>query len=585
MQGVYRNAWYVIGILVPFVTLGGIASLVQDLGPPLLPAAVTWNAGFGDFALLVTVPIAFVAVMFIAPARDRNARVRAFLDSLLIAAAVLFVAWIFGLGAVFHAGNASTMNKIVRIDNPLIDLTFFVLLIFIVSGSPRGVRLSFGLLAAAMAGNLVGDTTQSYLALLNQRGHGLPTDAFSVMSFLLIILAALHARTSPAKGKMMIASPLHSMVPYTAVVGAMAAGIFTWIQGGPLDPLLTIDAVVIGFMILLRQMMELRENVALTRELQVRTEEVEANEARFRGLVQNSMDATLILDTTGVVTFAAPAVQRILGVHPDELINAKLIRLIHPDDVGRVALRVDEAAARSGAGGIMEFRIRHRDGHWVNVEAIPTNLVDVRGVNGIVLNTWDVTQRRQLEDRLRHLAFHDPLTELANRALFHDRLAHALNGRDQSRPIALLYIDLDDFKKVNDTLGHSAGDDLLRMAAERIGQCLRSGDTAARMGGDEFAVLLEDADEATASRVAQRLLRSLQRHFEVAGHDISVNASIGIVIGHPGQPADALVHRADTALYSAKSSGKGTSVVFEPAMEFLGQRKPRLIAPDQQRRS
>ena len=182
----------------------------------------------------------------------------------------------------------------------------------------------------------------------------------------------------------------------------------------------------------------------------------------------------------------------------------------------------------------------------------------------------DITERRRLEDELRHQAFHDSLTGLANRALFADRLGHALERRTEGF-VGVLFFDVDDFKLVNDGLGHAAGDALLIEVARRLGELLRGGDTAARLGGDEFAVLLEQTTELEATNVADHIVSSFQAPFAVAGHQVSSRASIGISLGQPGSDATALLREADAAMYTAKGRGKGVWQVFDPS---AGRRRP-----------
>ena len=191
-------------------------------------------------------------------------------------------------------------------------------------------------------------------------------------------------------------------------------------------------------------------------------------------------------------------------------------------------------------------------------------------VNGIVLNYRDVTEHKELEERLHRQAFTDALTGLANRPLFIDRLDHVLARRlrDQKATVSVLFMDVDDFKTVNDSLGHSAGDQLLVALAERLRRTLRPADTAARLGGDEFAVLLENAGDADARRVAERLLASLAEPVLIGDHEVQISVSVGIAVDVGGRDvkADEVLRDADLAMYSAKSSQPGTFAVYEPAM-------------------
>jgi diguanylate cyclase (GGDEF)-like protein len=213
--------------------------------------------------------------------------------------------------------------------------------------------------------------------------------------------------------------------------------------------------------------------------------------------------------------------------------------------------------------------MRRHDGSWVVAETIAADVED-GGVRGLVLTTRDVTDRKALEDQLTHQAFHDDLTGLANRALFTDRVQHALTRRARTDlPLAVLLLDLDDFKDVNDSLGHAAGDELLRAVAERLHGCLRVSDTAARLGGDEFAVLLEDlGGTAEATDLAERVLAVLQAPIVLQGRQVIPCASVGVALLDPDRPQDAdeLLRNADVAMYTAQRQGKSRAECFMPGM-------------------
>jgi diguanylate cyclase (GGDEF)-like protein len=204
------------------------------------------------------------------------------------------------------------------------------------------------------------------------------------------------------------------------------------------------------------------------------------------------------------------------------------------------------------------LRVRNRFGEWRHLEAHVTDLRRDRHVSGVVLNARDVTERVRLDEQLTQQAFHDSLTGLANRALFRDRLDQALVRSTRSRDcLAVLLVDLDGFKQVNDTHGHAAGDQLLVTIAHRLREAVRGADTAARLGGDEFAVLLDGMDEpGDAYTVAERILASIQAPVQLAGVSIGPRASIGVAAWH-GHTVDALMHEADLAMYAAKTAGKG----------------------------
>jgi diguanylate cyclase (GGDEF)-like protein len=196
---------------------------------------------------------------------------------------------------------------------------------------------------------------------------------------------------------------------------------------------------------------------------------------------------------------------------------------------------------------------------------------------------------RLREDQLRHLAFHDPLTGLANRALFHDRVQHAIAGQArEGNSIGVLYVDLDGFKAVNDSRGHAAGDALLTSIGRRLRDCARPSDTVARLGGDEFAILIEHlCDPRSVMSLAGRVIDAVSEPIEFRGRPVQVGASVGVAVRQPGESASAVLREADTAMYAAKVQGKGRYVMFEPHMRDALAPADRYLSPvvDRQRRS
>jgi diguanylate cyclase (GGDEF)-like protein/PAS domain S-box-containing protein len=309
---------------------------------------------------------------------------------------------------------------------------------------------------------------------------------------------------------------------------------------------------------------------ALTAEVEERTaaeQALRASEERFRSLVQNSSDVISIVDADGGVRYHSESVRRVLGYDPAELVDGDPLSLVHPDDRERVARFVTEAALRPGVTAAETWRVRHRDGTWLHSETVAANLLEDPNVRGLVLNTRDVSDRKELEAQLVHQAFHDGLTGLANRTLFAERVEHALAHAARGE-LAVLFIDLDDFKHVNDSLGHAAGDQLLVAAARRIQGCLRPTDTAARLGGDEFAVLLERVTNAEAAEaIAGRVLDTLHQPFGLNGRTIPIKASLGVATGRPGvDDVEELLRNADVAMYAAKAGGKDRYELFRPDM-------------------
>ena len=316
-----------------------------------------------------------------------------------------------------------------------------------------------------------------------------------------------------------------------------------------------------------------RSLTQLNDQLNLMAGDLRQSEARFRSLVQNSSDVVAVLDAGGRIAYESDALRRVLGHDPATRLGRAFGDDVHPDDLEwftTLSAGLAEAAGEQAAA----FRLRHADGSWRWVDTIGLNLLADPAVGGIVLNFRDVTERKQLEDQLQHEAFHDPLTGLANRALFADRVTHALarSARHPQDQLAVLFLDLDDFKVVNDSLGHAAGDELLTAVAERIRACLRRQDTPARLGGDEFGILVEETDPDAAGQVAGRILAALRQPFALDSRQLFAQASIGIALGSghrkPGEGATAeeLLRNADAAMYTAKSRGKGRFEFYEVRM-------------------
>ncbi|WP_162924701.1 putative bifunctional diguanylate cyclase/phosphodiesterase [Rubrobacter indicoceani] len=292
-------------------------------------------------------------------------------------------------------------------------------------------------------------------------------------------------------------------------------------------------------------------------------------EERFRVLFQNSSDIILVSDARRVVRYASPSVERLVGHRPEDLVGGSLLDLLHPDDAEEVVRVTDEARRKGGLTRPVELRWRRADGAWRTSEMIVSNLFHEPTVRGLVMSIRDVTDRKVLEEHIAHQAFHDALTGLPNRSLFMDRLTLALKrSKRSSRAVATLFMDLDNFKVINDTLGHEAGDNLLVEIARRLKICLRESDTAARFGGDEFTVLLEDINgEDDALMVARRIRDEVRKPFVLAGREVFVTTSLGISLNIYGDeaPTDLLRH-ADIAVYDAKKQGRNRYAVFVPEM-------------------
>ncbi len=285
-------------------------------------------------------------------------------------------------------------------------------------------------------------------------------------------------------------------------------------------------------------------------------------------ILQSSPDLVVVIDGEGDIRFASPAATSMLGRPSAWLAGHRLAGFVHPDDRS-VVEAITKRIGLASAPGTWSLRLSHVQGRWLEVEVTATDLRSDPSVKGIVLQMRDLTERRAQEEELRHLALHDPLTRLANRALFREHVEHALDRarRTPARPHAVLFIDLDGFKTINDSLGHAAGDEVLVELAERVRTRVRPGDTAARLGGDEFAILLENSSDDDAELIAQRVLDALSGPVAVHGKDVVITGSLGIALSEPGQRAEELMRNADVAMYRAKAAGKGQYQTFRPEMQ------------------
>jgi diguanylate cyclase (GGDEF)-like protein/PAS domain S-box-containing protein len=386
-----------------------------------------------------------------------------------------------------------------------------------------------------------------------------------------------HSRYSAARP---IAGSLAALTPYLAAAVCTLSILYNVLNGHSVDRVVLLTGGTVVLALVVRQGIMLLDNITLTQELAQK-------ENHFRSLVQGSSDVIMIAAPNGVLRYVSPAAAGVYGRPAEELVGGELADLIHPEDLGCVVHEVRRFLAASPAEEPttrIECRFRSGDGGWLNVESTVN-----RHHGGLIFNSRDVTERVRLQAQLQHNAEHDPLTDLPNRALFTKRVQQALSGRRASdrgaalRGTAVLFIDLDGFKAVNDTIGHQAGDELLVQAARRLHEAVRQGDTASRLGGDEFAALIvgdgtrdRAAREGHILELADRLRLTLSQPYLIDGNDVRVNASIGVAFAEPGLGAGELLRNADLAMYRAKAGGKGRVELYKPQMQQDVVRKAEL---------
>jgi len=295
------------------------------------------------------------------------------------------------------------------------------------------------------------------------------------------------------------------------------------------------------------------------------------NERRFRSLIENSTDIIQILDSDGIYQYVSPSQERILGYTSQELIGKSVLELIHPNDRWWVE-QVIEGVKQSPKTrrGLDEYQVRHKNGSWCVFEAMVMNLLDDRSVQGIVINCHDVTEKKSAEEKLLRQSLYDSLTDLPNRALLMDRLQQALAHiyRNSADLFAVLTINLDRFKIINESHGHSMGDRLLIEISKRIKTCLRPGDTVARIGSDEFVILLETVhNQEDAIGLATLIQEAIARPLELEDHKLFITASIGIAMSSNDYKwAGDLLRDANIAMDQAKAQNPGSYLVFTSSM-------------------
>lgn len=300
---------------------------------------------------------------------------------------------------------------------------------------------------------------------------------------------------------------------------------------------------------------------------------LQRSEDRFRTLTEKSGDIVLITDSAGVIKYVSPSAKATLADDRSTLLGKSLADAVHPED-GRQLDQLLTVAENQNL--VLDFRLQHSDGRWLDFECVIRNLLEHENINGLVLNAREITDRKKAQEQLIFTASHDQLTGLPNRVLFLDRLQVVIDRihRHRQTTAGVLFIDVDEFKVVNDCLGHAAGDEFIVEVGNRLRGCMRSDGTVARIGGDEFTVLLEDiAEPSDALRVAQRIQAAVASPFLLLGQEVCKSVSIGIALASSDDSAESVVQNADLAMYRAKAKGKARSELFDSTMheQVMGQ--------------
>ncbi|MGW9453151.1 putative bifunctional diguanylate cyclase/phosphodiesterase [Streptomyces sp. NPDC055632] len=555
---------------------------------------VVLRAEVPDFSVanlffLLFAPPAIVGLLVLAkkPA-NRAGWVCLALDTWLIGGSLLTLSWSLALARTAHFGGESVARAALSLAYPLLDIVLVSMVLVLHFRRSQANRSATNTAIAALALTVLCDALFTSPLLRENYASGQLLDAGWFAGSLLLAYAPWGVRRLPdgaaaARGPGLhsrpVAGSLAALTPYLAAAVCTLGILYNVVEGRRVDRVVVLTGCAVVLALVVRQGIMLLDNIALTHELAHK-------ENHFRSLVQGSSDVIMIAAPNGRLHYVSPAASGVYGRDADELIGTELAALIHPDDLGAVVHEVRRFLAAPPADEPttrIECRFRSgRGGDWLNVESTVS-----RHQGGLIFNSRDVTERVRLQAQLQHNAEHDPLTDLPNRALFTRRVRQALGGRRSSDPgTAVLFIDLDGFKGVNDRLGHQAGDELLVQAARRLQDSVRAGDTAARLGGDEFAALIlgDGGSDRTARRnqvheIADRLRLTLSRPYRLdGGQEVRVAASIGVAFAEPGVDAGDLLRNADLAMYRAKAAGKDRVELYAPQMQAEVVRRTELAA-------
>ena len=544
-----RGAWLATSLALAGF-LAGI--LVERVFPQ--PNAGPFHPAAGLIFLLASIPLA-VAAARLGALGEVERRRSAWLDAAILTAVAAVVVWDVVLERDVRDAALTPADRLVLLSHPLIDVLVIGLVVRLVLSRPASDRsvLMFATGATLLAGgNLV--CCDLGLAGFGPGGRG---QAVWLLGYLLLAFAAVEPaagevaadRTSVAIGRARLALVLLAVfVPELVLARDLERRHL--IALNTLTVAMVVSTLVIGL-----------AAFRLLRSL----------EARLSALILHSTDAIFLVDGDGRIAYASPSAADLWGRPAKELLGTAVLDAFIEEHRKGVARQLENLLAMPRGGTVpVEGRVCCTDdGQSRVVEGVGQNLLEDENVRAVVLTLRDTTSRRELEQQLERRAFQDDLTGLANRSLFIDRLEHALSraARNDEPGIAVVFIDLDDFKSVNDGMGHAAGDDLLRGVANRISKCVRGGDTVARLGGDEFTVLVEDTPSPShVSSLAFRLLDVLQLPIDVHGVSLAVQASIGVSIASVDSTAESLLRDADIAMYSAKSQGKGRVTMFDATL-------------------
>jgi diguanylate cyclase (GGDEF)-like protein/PAS domain S-box-containing protein len=568
LSGYRRRAWY-------FLLAASIADFLAGLAWAY--QALAENSFYGTWAdALYMLYYPLLAAGYLLLFMDRGGsfrRRRIWLDVATFGLGLGTALWVLIYGPAAHAPGRTDASVITTFGysagNTLTMVTAALLFMQVMNWkSERSTMLLIGVAAATLF------TDVWWVIEENHGTYALGTlvdVGYSVTSALIATAATLeYIRMPVADNEAGSEGNVYSFLPVFAVLLAILLLFGEQVGTRGTESTALLIVVAIGAALVVARQMSVRHDVLrLNRALATRQ-----TEARLTELVRRSSDLIAVIDVHGQLSYVSPAAERVLGVPADRLQHTPALEMMGPDNAERLQAFLDDLQGESTGPADLEVELTTPAGEQRSLQISGSDHRMSSAIAGLTLTVRDVTEHKRLEEQLRALAFYDPLTLLANRSLFSDRVRHAVDRIADGQTPAVLFIDLDNFKTINDGLGHSAGDKLLCACAQRIVQGTRAADTVARLGGDEFAVLLDNASSPEAAlSVANHILRALTAPLDIEGRELHVGASIGICIAGPQTTTEHLLRNADAAMYRAKALGKGQAVLFEAEMAKAARRR------------
>ncbi|NJC70805.1 EAL domain-containing protein [Planosporangium thailandense] len=569
-----RRFWRCLAIAAIFVTL----ALVSSAYDALAGAAPVQHVGPLSVALFSMSVVFVTGGLLRKPVRGRAIRewLTAGLDIAIMAVAVGLLLSYFILerpsNRYLFGSNAMVFTAIAVLATMVITVSMRASL----AGNHGVDRRSIGVLAGVAALSALLVVNSSMLAHrpdLSILMPAIPT------TYLGVVVAAVLQRRAASELQVRghRRRRAFNVMPYATIACTDALLLIAVRDSRGGIQMMVAGSVAMTALVVIRQLFAFADNSRLLAKVDASMLELRRHERRFRSLVQNSDDVISIIDAAGRFVYVSPGSRRVMGFEPEDWIGKRAQETVHADDLLEVKELFRQLKREPSVSLRHQARMVHADGSWRWMEITYTNLLHDPSVHGYVSNARDVSDTRRYQDQLAYQASHDELTGLANRALFTTRIERAL-ATAAPGTVAVALVDLDDFKTINDRLGHGVGDALLVAVSARMRACMRPDDVVARLGGDEFGILLTDLRTGEGSHVAERIIGALGASLNAGNHDLLIQASIGLADNEADCTAEDLLRRADLAMYAAKELGKNRYVHYDSELDARAVEHAQLAA-------